>query len=82
MSAGQVNTPLTGAELVALINSGNTKQIAYTSLATLAEYIATTELTAEMVMIGLLQDISKKLDCLSGLTDEQVITNDLLKEVF
>ena len=81
MSKGAAKLPLDGSELLDLINSANTKNAAYGSLSDVADYINSLGIPSEVVMIALLQDISKKLDCLPMLLEQQILNNEYIKEI-
>lgn len=81
MSAGQANTQLTGSELLEFINSRNTQQRAFGSVDDIAAYLRELGLPAELLMIVLLQDISKKLDIINEITVALKINNMYLSEI-
>jgi len=82
MGTGEINTPLTGTELLEFINSRNTKQAALGSVSDIADYIRELGIPAEVLMIVLLQDISKKLDCLPFIIDQLDDNNKYLKKIY
>lgn len=82
MGQGAVKLPLDGSELLDLINSANTKDIAYGSLSDIADYINSLGIPSEVIMIALLQDVSKKLDCLSTVIDQLDENNKYLRKIY
>jgi hypothetical protein len=81
MSQGIKKTPLDGTELLELINSKNTKNVALGSLEEIADFINSFDIPAEVLMIALLQEMNGHLKCLPELIEQQVKTNEYLKEV-
>jgi len=82
MGKGAVKLPIDGSELIDLYNSSNTKDVAYSSLSDIADYINSLGIPAEIVMISLLQDISKKIDCLSMIGDQLSTNNEYLRKIY
>lgn len=80
----QVNekkTPLDGTELVEFLSALNTRQAAFGSVEDIADFINSFDIPAETLMIVLLQDIRSLLKCLPELTEQQLKTNEYLKEI-
>jgi hypothetical protein len=61
MAGGSDDSDLTGAELLRLANSRNTKQFKDVPLDELADWIKEQDLTADVLMISLLIDINNSL---------------------
>ena len=80
MSSG-AGSPSTGAELIKLVNSENTQQHKYASLTDIAEFVALSGSNADVLMIALLQDISKKLDGLGDMAVDLKINNMYLSKI-
>lgn len=72
---------LTGDELIKLVNSKNVQQHKYDSLADIATFIALSGANADVLMIALLQDISKKLDSLDDMAIDLKINNMYLSKI-
>lgn len=73
-----VNSDLTGDELLKLSNSKNTRQFKDVPLDELADWIKDQDLTADVLMIALLTDISLKLN---HLHDIEKNTEETVKEL-
>jgi len=73
--------PLTGAELLKLANARNTQQFKEVPLSELADWIVAQGLTADVLMIALLQDMSSKLNDLSDIKDQLRLNNEYLAQI-
>lgn len=71
---GEKKTPLTGKELLELINAANTKQVARGSLEDIADFINSFDVPAEVLMISLLQEMLT-------VQKEQKATNEWLRQI-
>ena len=82
MAGSNTSDALTGAELIRLWNSRNVQQKKDLPLSELSEWLREEDINADVLIIGYLREIDRKLGCLPSLIEEQIKTNNFLKEMF
>ena len=82
MSGSSSDSELTGAELLSVANSANTRQFKDVPIDELAQWLKDQDLPADVVMISLLSDIKnefRRFDDIKDLLKEQ---NKILRKMY